>query len=104
ILQHLVMVLRQAAAHIWVIFAEQRAVDFNEISQRALTALGHAQDPTELLLRLDRNIQHLLVDEFQDTSQFQMQILERIVSGWQPDDGRTSLLWVYPFQPFYRFV
>src|SRR5699024_1938037 len=60
ILQHLVMVLRQAAAHLWVIFAEQRAVDFNEISQRALAALGHAEDPTELLLRLDRNIQHLL--------------------------------------------
>ncbi|HLR82274.1 MAG TPA: UvrD-helicase domain-containing protein [Paenalcaligenes sp.] len=103
ILQHLVMVLRQAAAHLWVIFAEQRAVDFNEISQRALTALGHAQDPTELLLRLDRNIQHLLVDEFQDTSQLQMQILERIVSGWQPDDGRTVFLVGDPMQSIYRF-
>jgi len=103
ILQHLMVVLRQAAAYLWVIFAEQRAVDFNEIAQRALTALGHADDPTELLLRLDRNIQHLLVDEFQDTSQLQMQILERIISGWQPDDGRTIFLVGDPMQSIYRF-
>ena len=103
LLGHLIQVLRQAAAYLWVIFAEQRAVDFNEIEQRALTALGQADDPTELLLRLDRNVQHLLVDEFQDTSQLQMQILERIVSGWQPDDGRTVFLVGDPMQSIYRF-
>ena len=103
ILNHLVQVLRLAAAHLLLVFTEQQKVDFTEIALRALDALGSTDDPTELLLRLDRHIQHLLVDEFQDTSQLQMQILTRLVSGWQPDDGRTVFLVGDPMQSIYRF-
>lgn len=103
ILHELVQVLKIAAADLQVVFAEQRTVDFIEVSQRALSALGSADDPTDLLLRLDRRIQHLLVDEFQDTSLVQHQILERLVSGWERGDGRTVFLVGDPMQSIYRF-
>ena len=44
--------------------------------------------PTSLLA-LDYRIRHLLVDEFQDTSITQCELLERLTAGWQPGDGRT---------------
>lgn len=103
ILRDLVQVLKIAAADLQVVFSEQRTVDFIEVTQRALSALGSEEDPTELLLRLDRRIQHLLVDEFQDTSLVQHRILERLVSGWEPQDGRTVFLVGDPMQSIYRF-
>ena len=39
-----------------------------ELTLAALRALGAADAPTDLLLRLDARYDHLLVDEFQDTS------------------------------------
>ena len=54
----------------------------------AQRALGHVDAPSELLLALDRRIQHLLVDEFQDTSQSQRRLLElldgRLGAGRRP--------------------
>lgn len=103
ILAELVQVLKIAAADLQVVFAEQGTVDFIEVAHRALVALGTEEDPTELLLRLDRRIQHLLVDEFQDTSLVQHRILERLVSGWERGDGRTVFLVGDPMQSIYRF-
>ena len=65
------VVLVQLAAELKIAFAERRAVDFVELALAAQRALGQVDAPSELLLALDRRIQHLLVDEFQDTSQSQ---------------------------------
>ena len=46
--------------------------------------------PTELMLRFDHRIQHLLMDEFQDTALSQIRLFERLISGWQYDDGITD--------------
>ena len=78
-----------AVAQLQMRFATFGEVDFAEIAQRAFYGLGRADDPTELLLKLDSSIRHLLIDEFQDTSQTQLDLLERLTSGWQADDGRT---------------
>ncbi|CAG0952349.1 partial DNA helicase IV, partial [Rhodocyclaceae bacterium] len=78
VLSNLIQVLWLAAAQLKLRFAEKAEVDFTEIAQRALQALGDADEPGELLLRMDRSIRHLLVDEFQDTSQSQVQLLERL--------------------------
>ncbi|QTB99788.1 UvrD-helicase domain-containing protein [Alcaligenes sp. SORT26] len=103
VLSNLIQVLWLAAAQLKLRFAEKAEVDFTEIAQRALQALGDADEPGELLLRMDRSIRHLLVDEFQDTSQSQVQLLERLTSGWEPDDGRSLFLVGDPMQSIYRF-
>jgi ATP-dependent exoDNAse (exonuclease V) beta subunit len=95
--------LRLAAAHLMVVFAERGEVDFIEVAQRAVQALGHADAPSDLLLKLDNRISHLLVDEFQDTSQTQLRLLELLTAGWQFGDGRTLFLVGDPMQSIYRF-
>lgn len=103
ILVSLIKVLWLASAQLHVHFAEQGEVDFIEIAQRALQALGNADEPSELLLKIDRSIRHLLVDEFQDTSLTQIELLERLTSGWEQGDGRTVFLVGDPMQSIYRF-
>ena len=97
------VVLVRLAAELKVAFAERRTVDFVELALAAQRALGQVDAPSELLLALDRRIQHLLVDEFQDTSQSQRRLLELLTAGWQPGDGRTLFLVGDPMQSIYRF-
>src|ERR1035438_729797 len=54
-------------------------------------------------LRLDYQIRHLLVDEFQDTSVSQYALLERLTAGWERGDGRTLFAVGDPMQSIYRF-
>lgn len=103
ILGVLLQVLWLAAAQLNLRFTEKAEVDFTEISRRALDALGQVDDPSDLLLALDTTIRHILVDEFQDTSQSQIQLLERLTSGWMADDGRSLFLVGDPMQSIYRF-
>jgi ATP-dependent exoDNAse (exonuclease V) beta subunit len=70
---------------------------------RALQALGEEDEPTDLGLALDARIEHLLVDEFQDTSVTQFDLLRRLTAGWQADDGRTLFAVGDPMQSIYRF-
>ncbi|AWB35296.1 UvrD-helicase domain-containing protein [Orrella marina] len=96
-------VLMLAVAQLQLEFTARAEVDFIEVAQRATQALGHADDPSDLLLRLDQQISHLLVDEFQDTSKAQLDLLETLISGWQPGDDRTLFIVGDPMQSIYRF-
>ncbi len=95
--------LRLCAAQLLTLFAQRGEVDFIEVSQRAVQALGRADDPSDLLLKLDAQLAHVLVDEFQDTSLPQLRLLELLTSGWLPEDGRTAFLVGDPMQSIYRF-
>ncbi len=105
--QHVLAVLLEvlwlAAAQLKLRFAEAAEVDFTEISQRAIEALGRVDDPSDLLLSLDGAIRHILVDEFQDTSQTQIRLLELLTAGWMEGDGHTLFLVGDPMQSIYRF-
>jgi ATP-dependent exoDNAse (exonuclease V) beta subunit len=96
-------VLLHLAAELRVIFAERQTIDFVELAIAAEHALGETEDPSELLLALDQRIQHVLVDEFQDTSHAQLRLLEHLTAGWTPGDGRTLFLVGDPMQSIYRF-
>lgn len=84
-------------------FKETGKVDFVEMSLGALHALRDETGPTEVAQALDYTISHILVDEFQDTSALQFQILEQLICEWTPEDGKTVFLVGDPQQSIYRF-
>ncbi|MCC5794765.1 MAG: UvrD-helicase domain-containing protein [Chromatiales bacterium] len=96
-------VLPMAVASLQLVFAETGQCDHTEIALRAMLALGEERRPSDLALRLDYRISHILVDEFQDTSLLQFRILQALVRGWSPGDGRTLFLVGDPMQSIYRF-
>ena len=67
---------RALAAQLRLVFAAAAA---RSTSRRrtlaALEALGDDDAPSDLLLRLDSTVEHLLVDEFQDTSLAQLELI-----------------------------
>lgn len=102
-LANLRRLLVRLAGHLDVVFSEAGRADFSALAQGALRALGNIQGPSELLLALDYRIRHLLVDEFQDTSQDQFDLLLTLTAGWEPGDGRTVFLVGDPMQSIYGF-
>ncbi len=81
VLKSLLLVLRLAAAELKFVFAERKAADYPEFAAAARQALGTAEEPTDTALALDARLRHVLVDEFQDTSEAQVQLLR------EPDGG-----------------
>lgn len=103
VLGAIVRLLPHATAQLWDVFAAEGECDFTEIAQAASRALGSDDEPTDLALALDFRIRHLLVDEFQDTSFAQFELLEKLTRGWSQDDGRTLFVVGDPMQSIYRF-
>ena len=99
----LIGMLPVAAAQLRLVFRQRGEVDFTALAQGALEALGGEEEPTDLAFTFDAAIEHLLVDEFQDTSYTQLRLLERLTAGWTPGDGRTLFLVGDPMQSIYRF-
>jgi len=103
VLSSLFRVLLHAAGELQLVFQEHGEVDFAEIQMRARRALGSGEEPTDLALSLDYRLQHLLVDEFQDTSSSQYDLLATLTAGWQNGDGRSLFAVGDPMQSIYRF-
>jgi ATP-dependent exoDNAse (exonuclease V) beta subunit len=95
--------LQQANAHLWVVFQKAGEVDFVAIAQQASWALEDEHGATDLALKLDYKISHLLIDEFQDTSPVQMKLIEQLIAGWQAHEERTLFCVGDPMQSIYRF-
>ena len=91
------------AAQLSLLFKQQGMADFTEVSIKALQALASHDSPSDISLALDRRIEHILIDEFQDTSITQFRLLEALTLGWQIDDGRTLFVVGDPMQSIYRF-
>lgn len=103
ILEALFVILPLLVAHLELKFQETSQIDFTGITNESLRALGDELEPTNLALYLDNKIQHILIDEFQDTSLKQFQLINRLVQGWQDGDGRTLFVVGDPQQSIYRF-
>lgn len=101
-LQALVNVLRHLLARLELVFQQQQKVDFSAISLQALAALGSYDEASELALRLDYQVKHILVDEFQDTSSLQFELLGLLTREWQGQD-KTLFVVGDAMQSIYAF-
>lgn len=101
LLAALLQLLPLLVAHFKVILREQDALDFQEIAIRAIALLE--EDKDNLMLKWDARIEHILVDEFQDTSELQFRLLVALTQGWAPGEGRSLFLVGDPKQSIYRF-
>lgn len=99
-LQDLVILLGEALEVFSQRCAQQGVLDFVALEQATLNLLK-TEDPSDLLLRLDWRLKHLLVDEFQDTSQNQMDLLCRLMTGWQAGESRSLMVVGDPKQSIY---
>ena len=95
--------LPSLAARLTLVFRDAGSLDFTQGMLGALEALGSEEMPSDLLLSLDLRIDHLLIDEFQDTSFTQLELLRRLTAGWEQGDGRTLFAVGDPMQSIYRF-
>jgi ATP-dependent helicase/nuclease subunit A len=96
--------LRHAAGELRVVFAESGAVDYVEVAQLAQRILeGQEGVPTDAALAIADEIRHLLVDEFQDTSRRQHQLIAGLVAAWPDTAGRTAFVVGDPMQSIYFF-
>ncbi|MDE3104569.1 MAG: UvrD-helicase domain-containing protein [Acidobacteriota bacterium] len=95
-------VLRHAMAELQGVFAAERQCDFVEISLRARAALRAEHGVADLEMALGDRWQHLLVDEMQDTSTSQYELLERLTQSW---DGSSQTVFLVgdPKQSIYIF-
>ena len=85
------------------VFRRANKVDYTEVARAARKALGTPESPTDLLYSLDYRIEHLLVDEFQDTSRAQYDLVKALTEQWSQDDNRSLFLVGDPMQSIYRF-
>ncbi len=103
ILNALLVILPQGVVELASVFTAMGQVDFVELAGAARRALGDTEQPEDLLLQFDSSIQHILADEFQDTSHGQYHLLNQLTAGWTQGDGRTLFVVGDPMQSIYRF-
>jgi ATP-dependent exoDNAse (exonuclease V) beta subunit len=102
-IQALSRILSHAAAELHTEFAAAQRVDYTYVTGAARQALTEQGHPTDLALRTGMSLRHILVDEFQDTSLAQVELLKMLTAGWQEGDGRTLFVVGDPMQSIYRF-
>lgn len=109
LLDALTRLLPVLAAELRLVFQQHGIVDFIEISIAASSALGESLRPTDLAMKLDYQLHHILIDEFQDTASTQYNLLKRLVEGWKeynissPDDPNTLFIVGDGMQSIYGF-
>ena len=103
-------VLRRALAELKVLFSERAECDFTELAIDAREALqsvdaqqsGNDSSAVDLALTPGGRLRHLLVDEMQDTSAAQYDLIHLLTRSW---DGATQTLFLVgdPKQSIYLF-
>ena len=61
---------------------ERSLIDFSDVLHRAVDLLGRMDEFSQSRYRLEGRYHHVLVDEFQDTSRKQWELISRLVKAW----------------------
>lgn len=85
------------------VFRQRECIDYSELNFAAQRALTNNGEPTDLALALDYRISHILIDEYQDTSESQFDFFASIMASWSPESGNTFFAVGDPMQSIYRF-
>lgn len=85
---------------------EQRVLDFSDLEWKAYLLLNHADHALWVQYKLDQRIDHLLIDEFQDTNPTQWHLIFPLLQELASEEGqqqRTVFLVGDAKQSIYRF-
>lgn len=95
-------VLSRALVELQLIFARREECDFAELGLLASVALQHDGGVDDLNEALGMRLRHLLVDEMQDTSTTQYELIQLLTQGW---DGHSQTVFLVgdPKQSIYLF-
>jgi ATP-dependent helicase/nuclease subunit A len=95
-------VLGRALVELQIVFADHNQCDFTELNLLARSALRAGSGAGDLASALGTRLQHLLVDEMQDTSAGQYELLELLTASW---DGHSQTVFLVgdPCQSIYLF-
>jgi ATP-dependent helicase/nuclease subunit A len=69
---------------------ERSVLDFSDVLQRALELLRRMDEFSQSRFRLESRYHHVLVDEFQDTSRAQWELVSLLVQSWGEGLGLAS--------------
>lgn len=106
LINDLMRVLQALLGRIERQFSAAGEVDFSQVAARAINAItppaGATSQFVDDLLQEER-IEHILVDEMQDTSVNQIRLLSNLTHGWTPGNGRSLFLCGDIQQSIYAF-
>ena len=72
------------------ILDERSLVDFADVLDRALELLRRMDEFSQSRFRLEARFHHVLVDEFQDTSRAQWELVALLIQSWGEGAGATT--------------
>jgi len=95
-------ILNHALAELKLLFAARGECDFSEFSLTARESLGAGGEITDFAIAAGGKLRHLLVDEMQDTSTGQYDLIRLLTQSW---DGHSQTLFLVgdPKQSIYLF-
>ncbi|MEJ6534104.1 UvrD-helicase domain-containing protein [Pseudoalteromonas lipolytica] len=97
-------VMPLALAKLALTFQSAGEVDFTEVAMGAVRALNSESGvSTESAINKSQTINHILVDEFQDSNDTQLVMLELLIESWSENDGNTLFIVGDPMQSLYGF-
>ncbi|MBT4885525.1 MAG: UvrD-helicase domain-containing protein, partial [Legionellales bacterium] len=103
ILSALLTLLPIAVAYLSITFKNKNSCDFIEVGIKCNNLLGTQEHPSDHGLKTSENLKHILVDEFQDTSLTQLNLLKKLIVCWDDNEHKSLFFVGDPMQSIYKF-
>ena len=97
------VLFKEAAAELFTIFKMEGKCDYTEIMLAAVQIMKEENAPSLLAEWLGYQLRHILVDEFQDTSLGQLELLKALCRSWDASSSNSLFLVGDPMQSIYAF-